>query len=184
MIANDLRVGITILHNSEIFEVIDFFHTQPGKGGALVKTKLRNMRTGTIIDHTFRAPQKVEQAIIERKKMEYLYRDGDQYYFMDPETYDNVPVNKDKLEGGVEFLKENELCTFVSYKGNVMAVELPDFAVLEIVETDPGYKGDTVQGGNKQVTLETGAVIQGPLFLNVGDKIKVDARTGTYIQRV
>ncbi len=184
MIANDLRVGITIIHDGEIHEVIDFFHTQPGKGGALVKTKLRNMRTGTIIDNTFRAPQKVEQAIIERKKMEYLYRDGEQYYFMDPDTYDNVPVGKDKLEGSVEFLKENELCTFVTYKGDIMSVELPDFAVLEIVETNPGYKGDTVSGGSKQVTLETGAVIQGPLFLNVGDKIKIDARTGTYIQRV
>jgi elongation factor P len=184
LIANDLRVGITIVHDGGLFDVVDFFHTQPGKGGALVKTKLRNLRTGTIIDHTFRAPQKVEQAFIERKKMEYLYRDGDQYYFMDPETYDNVPIGEEKLEGGVEFLKENELCTFVTYKSDIIAVELPDFAVLEIVETDPGYKGDTVSGGSKRVTLETGAVIQGPLFLNVGDRIKVDARTGTYIQRV
>jgi elongation factor P len=184
LIANELRPGITILHNDKIYEVVEFTHTQPGKGGALVKTKLRNIRTGTIIDHTFRSPQKVEQAFIERKKMEYLYRDGEQYYFMDPDTYDNVPVSKEKLEGGIEFLKENEICTFVSYKGNVIAVNLPDFAVLEIVDTNPGYKGDTVSGSSKQIKLETGALIQGPLFLNTGDKVKVDTRTGTYLQRM
>ena len=184
MIANDLRPGITILHESEIFEIIEFTHNQPGKGGALVKAKMRNIHTGTIIDYTFRAPQKVEQAFIERKKMEYIYRDGDQFYFMDPQTYDNVPVSSDKLEGPVDFLKENEICTFVTYKGEVLAVNLPDFAVLEIVDTNPGYKGDTVHGGAKQITLETGAVIQGPLFLNVGDKVKIDTRTRTYLQRV
>lgn len=184
MIANDLRPGITIIHEGEIYEVVDFTHNQPGKGGALIKSKLRNFRTGTIIDHTFRAPQKIEQAIIERKKMEYIYRDGDQFYFMDPDTYDNVPVGMDKLEGSIDFLKENESCIFVMYKGDVIAVKLPAFAVLEIVDTAPGYKGDTVQGGSKNIKLETGAVIQGPLFLNTGDKVKVDARIGTYIQRM
>jgi elongation factor P len=175
---------MTIVHEGGLFEVIDFMHNQPGKGGALIKAKLRNIRTGTIIDHTFRSPQKVEQAFIERKKMEYLYRDGDQYYFMDPETYDNVPVSKEKLEGSIDCLKENEICTFVMHKGEIIAVNLPDFAVLEIVDADPSYKGDTVQGGSKKIKLETGAVIQGPLFLNVGDKVKVDTRTRTYIQRM
>lgn len=183
MIANDLRPGMTVIHEGGIYEVIEFMHVQPGKGGALVKSKLRNFKTGTIIDYTFRAPQKVEQAIVERRKMEYLYRDGDQYYFMDPDTYDNVPVGRDKLAGSIDFLKENEPCTFVTHKGEIIAVNLPDFVVLEIVDTDPGFKGDTVHGGTKKVTLETGAVIQGPLFLNAGDKVKVDARTGTYIQR-
>jgi len=184
VIANDLRPGITIIHDGGIYEVLDFMHTQPGKGGALVKAKLKNFRTGTIIDYTFRAPQKVEQAFIQRKKMEYLYKDGDQFYFMDPETYDNQPVSKDKLEGDVGFLKENLICTFVMHDGEIISVLLPDFVILEIVDTDPGFKGDTVSGGSKMVDLETGAKIQGPLFLNVGDKIKIDARTGTYIQRV
>ena len=184
MIANDLRPGITIIHDNDIYEVLDFTHNQPGKGGALVKTKLRNIRTGTIIDYTFRSPEKVEQAFIEKKKMEYLYRDGSQYYFMDPDTYDNIPVSEEKLEGAIEFLKENETCTFVMYKNDVISVKAPDFTVLEIVDTQPGHKGDTVQGGSKQIKLETGAVIQGPLFLNTGDKVKVDTRTGTYLQRM
>lgn len=184
MIANDLRPGITIVHDGDIYEILEFARTQPGKGGALVKSKLRNLRSGTIIDYTFRAPQKVEQAIVEKKKMEYLYRDGDQFYFMDPQTYDNVPVARELMEGTLDFLKENEVCTFVMHKGEVIAVNGPDFVVLAIVEADPGHKGDTVQGGTKSVTLETGAKIQGPLFLNPGDKVKVDTRTGTYIQRV
>jgi elongation factor P len=175
---------MTIVHEGGLYEVLDFTHTQPGKGGALVKSKLRNIHTGTIIDYTFRAPQKVEQAFIERKKMEYIYRDGEQFYFMDPDTFDNVPVGAEKLKGEVDFLKENETCTFVTHKGEILAVNLPDFAVLEIVDTQPGYKGDTVSGGSKQVRLETGAVIQGPLFLNAGDRIKIDTRTRTYIQRV
>lgn len=184
MIANDLRPGITIVHEGDIYEVLEFSRTQPGKGGALVKTKLRNLHTGTIIDSTFRAPQKVEQAIVEKKKMEYLYRDGDQFYFMDPRTYDNVPVARKLMEGTLDFLKENEMCTFVVHEGEIIAVNGPNFVVLEIVDAQPGHKGDTVHGGTKLVTLETGAKIQCPLFLNPGDKVKVDARTGTYIQRM
>ena len=175
---------MTILHDGQIYEVADYNHTQPGKGGALVKIKMRNLLTGVFIDHTFRASQKVEQAFIERKKMEYLYRDGEQFYFMDPESYENAPIARDKLEGCLDFLKENEVYTFVVYKGEVIEVKAPDQMVLEITKTEPGLKGDTVTGGSKPVTLETGVTIQGPLFLNTGDKVKVDTRTRTYIQRV
>jgi len=183
LIANELRTGMTILHEGDIYEITDYMHTQPGKGGALVKAKLRNLRTGVFIDYTFRANQKVEQAIIERKKMEYLYRDGEQFYFMDPQTYENIPVARDKVENCLDFLKENEICTFITHGNEIIEVKGPDFVVLEIISTEPGARGDTVSGGSKPITLETGVIIQGPLFLNTGEKVKVDTRTRTYIQR-
>lgn len=164
--------------------MVDFQHVKPGKGAAFVRTRIKNVVTGAVIERTFNPTEKVEEAHIERKDMQYLYNDGTFYYFMDTETYEQLPLSRDVVEDAMKFLKENMIATVKSYKGKVFSVEPPTFVELEVVETEPGFKGDTATGGSKPAKVETGAVIQVPLFVDVGDVIKIDTRTGEYIERV
>lgn len=183
VVAGDFKNGITFDMDGQVLQVIEFQHVKPGKGAAFVRTKLKNVITGAVTERTFNPTDKFENAIVERKEMQYLYNDGDLYYFMDMETFEQIPINKDKLGDAFRFVKENEMCKIVSYKGNVFAVEPPMFVVLEVTDTEPGYKGDTATGASKPATLETGAVIKVPLFIDIGTKIKIDTRTGEYLER-
>lgn len=182
--AGDFRKGITFVMDNTVQVIVDFQHVKPGKGAAFVRTKIRNVMTGGVIERTFNPNEKFETAHIERKKMEYSYNDGELYYFMDTETYEMVPLNKDMVEEALKFIKENMLCDIAFYKGNAFSVEPQNFVELEIVECEPGIPGATAQPGSKQATLETGFVIQVPLFVNQGDKIRVDTRSGIYMSRV
>ena len=183
VVAGDFKNGITFDMDGQVLQVIEFQHVKPGKGAAFVRTKLKNVITGAVTERTFNPTDKFENAIVERKEMQYLYNDGDLYYFMDMETFEQLPINKDKLGDSFKFVKENEMCKIVSYKGNVFAVEPPMFVVLEVTDTEPGFKGDTATNATKPATLETGAQIRVPLFINEGDHIKVDTRTGEYMER-
>ncbi|MFY9381286.1 MAG: elongation factor P [Eubacteriales bacterium] len=183
--AGDFRNGLTFEDNDgSVYQVIEFQHVKPGKGAAFVRTKLRNVMTGSVIERTFSPTDKFQEARIERKEMQYLYNDGDLYYFMDMDTYDQIPVSKSLLPDAFKFVKENEMCKIVSYKENIFAVEAPMFVILEVTNTEPGVRGDTAQSAKKSATLETGAQINVPLFINYGDKLKIDTRTGEYIERV
>ncbi|MDK2793715.1 MAG: elongation factor [Caldanaerobacter sp.] len=182
--AGDFRKGVTIEVDGQIFTVVDFMHVKPGKGAAFVRTKLKNIMTGAVIERTFSPTEKFEEAQIERREMQYLYNDGEFYYFMDTETYEQIPLSYDKVEEAMKYIKENMVVTVKFYKGEAFSVEPPTFVELEVIDTEPGVRGDTVTGGSKPATVETGAVIQVPLFINVGDKIKIDTRTGEYIERV
>ncbi|QSZ26519.1 elongation factor P [Aceticella autotrophica] len=182
--AGDFRKGVTIDIDGQIFTVVDFQHVKPGKGAAFVRTRLKNIVTGAVVERTFNPTEKVEEAIIERKDMQYLYNDGNLYYFMDTETYEQIPLNHSKVEEAMKFLKENMKATIKFYKGEAFSVEPPTFVELEVIETDPGFKGDTATGGSKPAKVETGAVIQVPLFVNIGDIIKIDTRTSEYLERV
>ncbi|KHO62373.1 MULTISPECIES: elongation factor P [Thermoanaerobacter] len=182
--AGDFRKGVTIEVDGQVFTVVDFMHVKPGKGAAFVRTKLKNVMTGAVIEKTFSPTEKFEEAVIERREMQYLYNDGELYYFMDTETYEQIPLNYDKVEDAIKYIKENMIVTVKFYKGEAFSVEPPTFVELEVVETEPGFRGDTATGGSKPATVETGAVIQVPLFINVGDKIKIDTRTGEYLERV
>ena len=170
--------------DGQVLQVVEFQHVKPGKGAAFVRTKLKNVITGAVIERTFNPTDKYENAYVDRKEMQYLYNDGDLYYFMDTETYDQLPLNADKLPDNFKFVKENMLCKIISYKGNVFAVEPPTFVELEVSDTEPGVRGDTATGASKFATLETGAAIRVPLFINTGDVLKVDTRTGEYLERV
>ena len=183
VVAGDFKNGITFDMDGQVLQVIEFQHVKPGKGAAFVRTKLKNVITGAVTERTFNPTDKFENAIVERKEMQYLYNDGDLYYFMDMETFEQLPINKDKLGDSFKFVKENEMCKIVSYKGNVFAVEPPMFVVLEVTDTEPGFKGDTATGTTKPATLETGATIKVPLFIDIGTKIKIDTRTGEYLSR-
>ena len=183
VVAGDFKNGITFEMDGQVLQVIEFQHVKPGKGAAFVRTKLKNVITGAVTERTFNPTDKFENAIVERKEMQYLYNDGDLYYFMDMETFEQLPINKDKLGDSFKFVKENEMCKIVSYKGNVFAVEPPMFVVLEVTDTEPGFKGDTATGTTKPATLETGATIKVPLFIDIGTKIKIDTRTGEYLER-
>lgn len=183
VVAGDFKNGITFEMDGQVLQVIEFQHVKPGKGAAFVRTKLKNVITGAVTERTFNPTDKFENAIVERKEMQYLYNDGDLYYFMDMETFEQIPINKDKLGDSFKFVKENEMCKIVSYKGNVFAVEPPMFVVLEVTDTEPGFKGDTATGTTKPATLETGATIKVPLFIDIGTKIKIDTRTGEYLER-
>ncbi|SHE52066.1 elongation factor P [Caldanaerobius fijiensis DSM 17918] len=182
--AGDFKKGVTIELDGQIYTIVDFQHVKPGKGAAFVRTKIKNVVTGAVLERTFNPTEKVEEAHIERKDMQYLYNDGNFYYFMDTETYEQLPLSKDVVEDAMKFLKENMIATVKSYKGKVFSVEPPTFVELRVIETEPGFKGDTATGGSKPATVETGAVIQVPLFINVGDVLKIDTRTGEYIERV
>ncbi|MCL6630353.1 MAG: elongation factor P, partial [Armatimonadetes bacterium] len=167
-----------------IYTIIEFQHVKPGKGGAFVRSKLKNVKTGAVIDKTWRAGEKMEQAVLERRPMQYLYSmDGD-YYLMDMETYDQISVGVEAFGDAIKYLKENQEVTALMHENNIIGVELPFTVELEVAETDPGVRGDTASGGSKPATLETGAVIQVPFFINVGDVIKVDTRTDAYLERV
>lgn len=181
--ASDFRNGVTIEFEGSIYTIIDFQHVKPGKGAAFVRTKLKNIKTGGVVERTFRPTEKVENALIERKDMQYLYPDGDLYHFMDVETYEQMALNGDTLGDALKFVKENETVKMLSHNGAVFGVEPPLFVELEITETEPGFKGDTAQGATKPAVVETGATVYVPLFVNQGDRIKIDTRTGEYLSR-
>ena len=181
--ASDFRNGVTFEMDGQVMQVVEFQHVKPGKGAAFVRTKYKNVMTGAIREESFNPTAKFEQATVERKDAEYSYNDGDLYYFMDPETYDMVPLNRDVLGDAFRFVKENTVCKLVSYKGSVFTVEVPNFMDLEVTETEPGLRGDTATNVTKPATLETGAEVKVPLFINTGDKIQIDTRTGEYIGR-
>ena len=182
--AGDFRNGITFELDGNVFQIIQFQHVKPGKGAAFVRTKIKNVITGGVIEKTFNPTDKMPKAHIERKDMEYLYNDGELYYFMDTETYEQLPLDANILEGALPFLKENMTVKVLSYKGSVFGVEPPNFVELEVTETEPGFKGDTATGATKPATVETGATVYVPLFVEIGNKIRIDTRTGEYMERV
>ena len=182
--AGDLRKGTTFELDGQVYTVIDFLHVKPGKGAAFVRTKLRNVINGGVTETTFNPTAKFQEAVIERKEMQYLYSDGELYYFMDGETYEQIPLNFEQVENAIKFLKENMFAIIKFYKGEAFSVEAPNFVELQVVSTEPGVKGNTTTNVNKPATLETGAEIGVPLFVNEGDMIRVDTRTGEYMERV
>ena len=181
--AGDFRNGLTFDMDGNVMQVVEFQHVKPGKGAAFVRTKIKNVITGAVIERTFSPTDKFENAYVERKEMEYLYNDGELYYFMDTESYEQIPLEASKLDDNFRFVKENMTCKILSYKGNVFSVEPPTFVELEVVDTEPGFKGDTATGTTKPATLETGAVVKVPLFIEIGNKLKIDTRDGAYIER-
>ena len=182
--AGDFHNGVTIELEGNIYQIIEFQHVKPGKGAAFVRTKLKNIKSGGVVEKTFRPTEKCPTARIDRKDMQYLYADGDLFYFMDVETYDQIALDAASIGDALKFVKENEMVKMCSHNGNVFAVEPPLFVELEITETEPGFKGDTATGASKPATVETGAVVSVPLFVNQGDVIKIDTRTGEYLSRV
>jgi len=181
--AGDFRNGVTFEMDGNVYSIIEFQHVKPGKGAAFVRTKIRNVISGAVTEKTFNPNDKYPTAFIERKDMEYLYNDGDLYYFMDSETYEQLPISPNVLGDNFRFVKENMVCKVLSYKGNVFGIEPPNFVELQVTETEPGVKGDTATNVTKPATLETGAEIKVPLFINEGDMIRVDTRTGEYMER-
>lgn len=181
--AGDFRNGVTFEMDGNVFQIIEFQHVKPGKGAAFVRTKIRNIIAGSVVERTFNPNDKFPSAFIERKDMQYSYSDGNLYYFMDPESYELVPINASDLSDNFKFVKENEFCKILSFKGNVFGVEPPTTVTLEITKTDPGFKGDTATNATKPATLETGAEVRVPLFIDEGEKIIVDTRTGEYLSR-
>lgn len=181
---NDFNTGVTIELEGEIYSVLEYQHVKTGRGGAFVRSKLKNIQTGAIVDHTFRAGEKVPRAHLERVEMEYLYREDDSFHVMDVETFEQTTLNLEQLGNGIKYLKENDRLNVVKYKDKVVGVDIPLTVILEVTEAEPGLKGDTASGATKPATLETGLVVQVPLFVNSGDKLKIDTRTGSYIERV
>lgn len=181
---SDFRNGMVIRLDGELWWIEYFQHVKPGKGGAFVRTKLRKVRTGQIVEKTFRAGEKVEDVRLERRPMQYLYSTDHHAYFMDTETYEQRPISEDRLEAQMAYLKEGVVCDVLSHDGNIIDVELPNFVEAEIVDTDPGVRGDTATGGTKPAVLETGATVQVPLFVEKGEKVRVDTRTNEYLERV
>ncbi|MBE6880817.1 MAG: elongation factor P [Ruminococcaceae bacterium] len=182
--AGDFRNGMTFEEEGNVMQVIEFQHVKPGKGAAFVRTKVRNVITGSVVEKSYNPSAKFPTAFVERKDMEYSYNDGELYYFMDTETYEQVPINPSELDDNFKFVKENMVCKVLSYKGKVFGVEPPNFVELEVTETDPGFKGDTATNATKPATLETGAEIRVPLFIDIGEIIRIDTRTGEYMERV
>lgn len=180
---SDFRNGITFEMDGKVMQIVEFQHVKPGKGAAFVRVKMKNVITGAVTETTFNPNDKYPTAYIERKKMEYSYADGNLYYFMDMETYEMTTVDKDILDSSFRFVKENDTCTVLSYKGNVFSVEAPNFVELTVTKADPGVKGDTATNVTKPATVETGAEIKVPLFINEGDRISIDTRTGEYLGR-
>ena len=181
--AGEFRNGVTFEQDGQVLQVVEFQHVKPGKGAAFVRTKYKNVITGTIREESFNPTAKFEQASVERRDAEYSYNDGDLYYFMDQETFDMLPLNKDVLDDSFRFIKENTMCKLLSYKGNVFGLECPNFMDLEVTETEPGLAGNTATNTLKPATVETGAEVKVPLFINIGDKITIDTRTGEYLSR-
>ena len=181
--AGDFRNGKTFEYEGKIMTVVEFQHVKPGKGAAFVRTKMKNVVTGAVTETSFNPTAKFEEAFVERKDMAYSYNDGDLYYFMDQETYENIPINKSILSDNFKFVKENTVCKILSYKGNVFGVEPPTSVTLEVTKTDPGFKGDTATNATKPAVLETGAEIKVPLFIEEGEMVIVDTRTGEYLSR-
>ena len=181
--AGDFRNGVTFEMEGNVLQIIEFQHVKPGKGAAFVRAKVKNVITGSVIERTFNPNEKFPTAFVERKDMEYSYSDGGLYYFMDPETYELVPINESELSDNFKFVKENMVCKVLSYKGNVFGVEPPNFVELMVSKTDPGFKGDTATNTTKPATLETGAEVKVPLFIEEGEMIQIDTRTGEYLGR-
>ena len=182
--AGDFRNGVTIELEGNVFQIIEFQHVKPGKGAAFVRTKLKNIKNGGVVEKTFRPTEKCPQARIDRKDMQYLYADGDMFNFMDVETYEQIALSKEEIGDSLKFVKENEMVKMLSHNGQVFSVEPPLFVELEITETEPGFKGDTATGASKPAIVETGAQVSVPLFVEIGEKIKIDTRTGEYLSRV
>ncbi len=181
--AGDFKKGITIEWEGGVWNIVDFQHVKPGKGAAFVRTKIKNVMTGAVIERTFNPTDKMPRAIIDTKEMQYLYNDGDLYYFMDPETYEQEPLSKDAVEDAVKYVKENMNVTIRYFKGKAFSVEAPNFVDLEVTQTEPGFKGDTASNTYKPATVETGYELMVPLFINIGDVIKIDTRNGEYLSR-
>ena len=181
--AGDFRNGVTFEMDGNVYQIIEFQHVKPGKGAAFVRTKIRNVIVGSVVERTFNPTEKFPTAFVERKDMEYSYSDGGLYYFMDPESYELVPVNEAELGDNFKFVKENMVCKILSYKGKVFGIEPPTFVELTVTQTDPGFAGNTATNATKPATLETGAEIKVPLFINEGDVIRIDTRTGEYMER-
>lgn len=182
--AGDFRKGTTFEMDGDVWQIIDFQHVKPGKGAAFVRTKIRSVMTGSNRDMTFNPNEKYEEARIETREMQYLYNDGTLYYFMDPESYEQLPIDKASVEEAILYIKENDMATIRFFKGKAFQVSPPNFVELEITQTEPGIKGNTATGATKPATVETGATVNVPLFVNEGDKIKIDTRTGEYLSRV
>jgi len=181
--AGEFRNGITFELDGQVFQVVEFQHVKPGKGAAFVRTKLKNVITGATVERTFNPTDKMENAVIERKDMQYMYNDGDLYYFMDTETFDQIPLNSQTVGDALKFVKEEVVVKTLSYKGNVYGIEPPFFVELKIIHTEPGFRGDTATGATKPATVETGANVKVPLFVNEGEMIRIDTRTGEYMER-
>lgn len=182
--AGEFRKGLTFEMDGQIFTVVDFQHVKPGKGAAFVRTKIKNIITGAVVEKSFNPTDKFPKAHIERKEMQYLYEDGGLFYFMDNETYEQIPLNKEQVEDAIMYLKPNDTVIIKFYKGEAFSVEAENFVELEVTHTEPGFKGDTATGATKPATVETGLVITVPLFINIGDRIRVDTRTGEYMERL
>ena len=182
--AGDLRNGTTFELDGNVFKVVEFQHVKPGKGAAFVRTKIRNVITGAVIERTFNPSDKLQGAEIEKREMQYLYNDGTLYYFMDNTTYDQIPLNEEQIGDALKYIKENMNVTMLSFKGNVFSVEPPMFVELEVTYTEPGFSGNTTTTSGKPATLENGLEISVPLFVNIGDKIRIDTRTGQYMERI
>ena len=182
--AGDFKNGLTLDIDGQVMQIVEFQHVKPGKGAAFVRTKMRNVINGGVVEKTFRPTEKFPAARIDRKKEQYLYNDGDLYIFMDPESFDQIMINKDVIGDSLKFVKENDECTVCSYNGSVFAVEPPLFVELRVADTEPGFAGNTAQGATKPATLETGATVQVPLFVNIDDTIQIDTRSGEYLKRV
>ena len=181
--AGDFKKGITIEWDGGVWNIVDFQHVKPGKGAAFVRTKIKNVMTGAVVERSFNPTDKMPRAIIETKEMQYVYNDGDLYYFMDVETYEQLPMTKDQVEDAIPFVKEGTNVTMRFFKGKAFSVEAPNFVVLEVTDTEPGFAGDTASNTYKPATLETGFSLQVPLFINTGDMIQIDTRTGEYLKR-
>ncbi len=184
MDTSDFKTGISILIDQDIYTITDFQHVKPGKGGAFVRSTLKNIKTGRTLDKTWRAGERMEQAYLERRPMQYLYNDGTEYFLMDPETFDQISVQKEQIGEGVKYLKENMDVTVMTHKDAIISFEVPNFVELEVTETAGSEKGDTASGGGKPATVETGAVVNVPFFVKVGDRIKIDTRNDQYLERV
>ena len=182
--AGDFKKGVTFEMDGEVFTVVDFQHVKPGKGSAFVRAKIKNIKTGSIIERTFNPTEKFPKAHIETKEMQYLYNDGELYYFMDNETFENIPLGYDQVQEAIQYIKENMNATIKFHKGEAFSVAPPNFVELEVTECEPGVKGNSATGANKPATVETGAVITVPLFVELGDIIRIDTRTGEYMERV
>jgi elongation factor P len=181
---NDFKTGVTIELDGQAYQVVEFQHVKPGKGAAFVRAKLRNVKSGGSVEKTFRGGEKVHRAHLDRREMQYLYNDGDNYVFMDNENYDQIAITPEAIGDGVKWLLENMNIQVLFFQDNIIGIELPNFVELQVVDTEPGVKGDTATGASKNATLETGAVVQVPLFVNTGDKLRIDIRTGEYMERV
>ena len=181
--AGDFRNGLTFELDGNVMQVVEFQHVKPGKGAAFVRTKYKNVKTGAVVERSFSPTEKFENAMVDRREMQYLYNDGELYYFMDMDSYEQIPVDASKLDENFRFVKEEMMCKIVSYKGDIFSVEPPTFVELEVTDTEPGFKGDTAQGATKPATVETGATIKVPLFIEIGNRLTIDTRTGEYLER-